>query len=107
MRRSLVLAAAAAFVVAALARADAPRWRVWLCLPGRVPNYCNVNLSTTFVFADGSGVPRPVYTPQHGTTTSPTGTTAAAGSHAADLVIATTQLVSLAAAEAAAWRDRH
>jgi hypothetical protein len=30
-----------------------PRWTHWLCLPGRTPDYCRANLTTTFVTADG------------------------------------------------------
>lgn len=41
----------------------APRWKVWLCLPGHEPNYCHQNLNATAVLADGSTLIEPVSVP--------------------------------------------
>ena len=46
------------FVVAAIAAGSAgaavPRWPVWICRPGLVRNWCDSNLTTTAVLANGT-----------------------------------------------------
>jgi len=53
-RRVVLTCVLLALVTAVCARADAPHWKVWLCLPGHEPNYCLQNLRATAVFPDGS-----------------------------------------------------
>jgi hypothetical protein len=53
--RAAVLAGAVALALPAAARAEVPRWKVWLCHPTVKVNYCKTELSTTVVWADGSG----------------------------------------------------
>jgi hypothetical protein len=53
-RYAALVGATVALTVTSLARADVPRWPVWLCLPGHLPNYCVQNLNTSAILADGS-----------------------------------------------------
>jgi pimeloyl-ACP methyl ester carboxylesterase len=54
VRRSAVLLLVVFGIIAAAARADVPRWNVWLCRPGLTANWCNTDLSVTAYRADGT-----------------------------------------------------
>ncbi len=52
--RVAALTAAVALSATAIAHADVPRWKVWLCQPGLKVNYCNTDLSVTVIPAKGA-----------------------------------------------------
>jgi hypothetical protein len=65
----LALSALAAFVAlagpagAATGALGVPRWQAWLCLPGRTPDYCRSDLTTTFIGANGKRALFPIRIP--------------------------------------------
>jgi hypothetical protein len=64
-RRIALLLAVAAAAAAGSANAAVPRWPAWICKPGLAKNWCDSNLTTTAVLANGTRhVFRPAVSPQ-------------------------------------------